>query len=497
MRVLPVLLFLLVGPSDAPGQTPTPVLPDLDRLARSLVQQAPPLALSIAVVQGDSIVHLAGYGRRHPDSAAPVTPRTAFYIASSTKSFTALTAAVLAARGVVDLDAPIRRYVPEFALPAPLDAASVTLRRLLSHRGGFESGPLSFRTAYVGDLSADSLFTVLVRSAVPVDTGFTYTNTAFIIAARVLERVTGTPWQQLIARELLVPLSLSRTTAYPSQARDWELVTGYGPGRDGLGPVAPKTDATMHAAGGMLMSAADAAVWLKAQLNGGIVDGRRILPAATVEATHLQLASQRANFLEIRSFGYALGWQIGELDGDTIYHHFGNYPGAFAHVSFVPARRVGVVVFSNTELPAFGPVTSTIARRAYDLLAGRPDRDLMYESYADSVAARVNRMKDFLRADFQRRTTRPTVPPRGWRAYAGTYDGGDMGSITIVVHGDSAAELRYGTARSALEVFSGDTLRVEMPPGRSGSPVPAEFGEDGRAQTIRVAGFPFTRRSAR
>lgn len=469
------------------------VEPELDEFVRSIVERAAPLAVSVVVVRGDSVVHLAGYGLRDREQSLPVTPQSSFYIASSTKSFTALTAALLAARGAVDLDAPVSRYAPEFRLPPPLDASRITLRRLLSHRAGFESGAVAFRTAYSGDLVPDSLLAVLSRSAVPVDTTFTYTNTAFIVAARVLERATDSPWQELVAQEILNPLGLLRTTAVPSSASDWELVQGYGPGPDGFRVVPPKPDETMHAAGGMLMSGEDAGIWLRAQLAPGRVSGRQGLPASVIAATHQPHAAHADTTDNIHRIGYALGWQIGILDGDTLYYHLGNYPGAFAHVSFIPSRGIGVAVFANSELPAFGPVTGTIATRAYDLLLDRRHREREYAAFTDSIGSRRNRMAEIFRVDARRRAERPTVPPRGWSVYAGHYYGGDMGSVTIVAHGDSAAELRYGQIRAPLEVFSGDTLRVEVPPGRSGRPMPVTFGADGRVSSVTVADTVFTR----
>jgi len=484
-------MVLTTGP--ATPSSAQQVHPELDRFVRALVARAAPLALSVVVVRRDSVVHLAGYGLRDREQSLPVTPQSSFYIASSTKSFTALTAALLAARGVVDLEAPVTRYAPEFRLPPPLDVSRITLRRLLSHRAGFESGPLSFRTAYTGDLVPDSLLAVVARSAVPVDTTFTYTNTAFIVAARVLERATGTRWQQLVADEILNPLGLRRTTAVPSSAQGWELVQGYGPGPDGFRVVPPKSDETMHAAGGILMSAEDAGRWLRAQLTGGRVSGRPHLPAAVLASTHQPQAVYAATTEGIRRIGYALGWQIGILDGDTLYHHLGNYPGAFAHVSFIPSRGIGVAVFANSDMPAFGPVTGTIATHAYDLLLERGHRGATHAAFIDSIGPRRDRMAEVFRVEGRRRAARPQVPPRGWGVYVGQYHGGDMGSVSVVARGNRAAELRYGQLRAPLEVFSGDTLRVEVPPGRTGRPMPVTFGADGRVSSVTVAGIVFTR----
>src|SRR6185369_6530600 len=218
----------------------------------------------------------------------------------------------------------ITRYAPEFALPPPLDGKRVTLRVMLSHRGGFDSDPLTFRTAFSGTLGEDSLLAVLARTATPVDTSFEYTNTQYIVAARVLERVTGTPWQDLLARDVFEPLGLREATARASHAARNETAVGWAYGPAGWRRLPPKVDATMHAAGGMFMSAADVARWLRAQMADGRVGGVQVFPPGVVASTHVLTAAQRDTFDGIPRFGYGLGWQLGILGADTLVHHFGN-----------------------------------------------------------------------------------------------------------------------------------------------------------------------------
>jgi CubicO group peptidase (beta-lactamase class C family) len=479
----------LALPRVARGQT----IPALDAFYRSVAAKAAPFSFSVVVVRNDTVVHLAGYGTLDSVGTRPVTKRTPFYIASSTKSFTALTAALLANRGVLDLDAPIARYAPDFILPSPLDASRVTLRRLLSHRAGFESGPLAFRTAYVGNLAQADLLSVLARTAQAVDTGFTYTNTQFIVAARVMERVTGLKWQDLLLREVGVPLGLESMTARPSRLDPSTLLQGLIAGPSGFARFPVKPDDIMHAAGGLMLSSEDAGRWLRVQLNKGRLGRSQVFPAEVIRETHRPLARQSDRFENIDRFGYALGWQVGLLDDDTLYHHLGNYPGSFAHVSFMPARGTGVAVFANSDMPVFGMAMQVLAQRAYDAALGIDKRAASYAVYADSLGRGTQRMFDIFRSDYQRRATRPKAPPRGWRAYAGTYHEPEYGDLEIVATSDSTAELRFGAMRSPLTTFAGDTVRVEMPVGRNGRPAPVSFGSDGRVATITVNGRVFVR----
>jgi hypothetical protein len=330
------------------------------------------------------------------------------------------------------------------------------------------------------------------QTARPVDTTFTYTNTQYILAALIMERVTGTPWQDLLVQEVGRPLGLSHMTARTSTlARD--AAHGVVPGPTGYQWSPPKDDRIMHAAGGLLLSATDAGRWLVAQLNDGRVDGRQVFPARVIRETHRIVARQRGNFENIDRFGYALGWQVGLLHGDTLYHHFGNFPGAFAHVSFMPGHGVGVVVLTNSEMPAFGMAASVLAQRAYDAVLNREERDVFYATYPESLSRAAQRMFGIFTSDYARRSARPRTPPRGWQAYAGNYAAPEMGRVRIVAHADTAAEIHYGVMRSRLEVLSGDTLRVEVPPGRGGTAMPATFGRDGKADSINLRGTTFRR----
>ena len=98
--------------------------------------------MSIAVVRDTQVIYAKGFGWADVEARRPVTPQTIFYIASTTKSFTGLAAAMLAEQGRLDLDAPLTRYLPTAKLQAPLNPDSITLRALLSHTHGIDNdGP--------------------------------------------------------------------------------------------------------------------------------------------------------------------------------------------------------------------------------------------------------------------------------------------------------------------------------------------------------------------
>ncbi len=135
--------------------------------------------LSIAVVQGDEVVYVRGFGAADLEQDVPATADTDFYIASSTKSFTALAAALLDLDGVIDLDAPITRYTAGVEFDPALDADHVTLRELLAHTHGFENRPISARAAFTGEHTPEVMWDLLAETSPNADAPhgtFEYTN---------------------------------------------------------------------------------------------------------------------------------------------------------------------------------------------------------------------------------------------------------------------------------------------------------------------------------
>lgn len=304
--------------------------------------------LAVAVVQDSAVVYLRGFGYRDVEAKLPVTPQTTFYIASSTKSFTGLLAALLAYEGKLDLDAPMSLYLPEARLPAPLSPDAVTVRELLTHTFGFENEPIVTRTAYTGQYTPELLVRLLEHST-PNEFGkaFSYSNLGYVLTSLIIDRLENRSWKDILSQKVLQPLGMKHTTSYVSKATEWPLAVPYfrRVERERL-PFAKK-DNTMHAAGGLLSTAEDLANWLLVNINNGRLEGRQVFPAAVMHRVHRQQTSLDQQFYRFHRFGYGVGWYLADYEGDTLYHHFGSFSGFRAHISFMPASRIGVAVLMN------------------------------------------------------------------------------------------------------------------------------------------------------
>ena len=452
---------------------------------------------AVIVVGRDGPMFVRGFGVRDVETREPVTAGTGFYIASSTKPFTGTLAALLASRGVVDLDAPLSRYLPELRMNAPLSADSVTLRALLTHTSGLRNNPIVFRTAFSGEHD-DALLLRMLAQSEPRPRTYAYDNLGYVVAALAMERATGRDWQDLLKSEVFQPLGMTRTTARVSEATaaGWPLAEPHMTMPEGVQRIADlKTDNTMHAAGGIYTTPDDLARWLQAQLTMGRVDGRQVLPEAVVRLAQTPAAMHTDTFYRYVRSGYGLGWQTADYEGERMIQHFGGFEGWRAHVSFLPDRGMGVAVLINESGPISGPVADVIATYAYDLLLGRPDVNAKYAAERTRMMEGAARSRQAILTDRANRATRPPTPDERKPFFVGTYENEMMGTFSVRLNESRELWATLGGMSARMDPFTRpDALRMELLSGR-GQPVRFHFRDDRTpADSVTLDGRTFRRR---
>jgi CubicO group peptidase (beta-lactamase class C family) len=429
--------------------------------------------LSIAVVSGERVVYARGFGYRDLKAKLPVTPQTQFYIASTTKSFTATAAKLLADEGKFDLDAPLKKYFPNLVLKAPLASEQITIRDLLTHRSGISNEAINFRTAYTGQYDANVLLELLASYSKPVSPEFRYSNIGYLVAALAMEKATGERWQQIVERKIFQPLELKSTTAYASKAKaSGDFARPYLAASGGTFDELPyKEDSTMHAAGGIWSSGEDLAKWLVLNMNGGKYAGRQVISAASLEEVLAPQINQKRDFYRFKRYGYSLGWNIGTYNGEKFIHCFGEFAGFRPHVSFMPERKIGVVVLVNESTDAF-LLPDLIACDIYDHLLGRKPLNANTNPEIDKYVANLQKEKDErakkaaaapATSSTPEKKSEPTLP---LTAYAGEYENPEWGKIVVALNANTLS-LRFGVINSTLKHLTGDTFEAKLRPGDS------------------------------
>ncbi len=294
----------------------------------------------------DGRERLAGYGVTSVENPLPVTADTLFQIGSTTKTVTATIVMRLVEQGLIDLDRPVRDTVPELRLQDKTAEATVTMRHLLTHMGGWLGD--FFRETGSGD---DALARYVEEMAgleqvVPVGMVWAYNNAGFGLAGRVIEKVTGRPYEAVAQEMVLDPLGMTNSFFFPAEVMSRRFVAGHSV-HEGEGPVVERPWAlarSAHAVGGLCSSARDQMRYARFHLGDGATEtGERLLSAETMAA--MQSPQCSAN-LE-RQMG--LSWFLRDMAGTPTVLHGGATNGQQSAFVMAPSRRFAITVLTNGD----------------------------------------------------------------------------------------------------------------------------------------------------
>lgn len=458
--------------------------------------------ISLAVVKDNQIIYEHYSGFADPDRNLKVEPNTCFYIASSTKSFTALATLKLVDQGILNMEKSLQDYFPELEFDPELHADKITLHHLLSHTSGIDNFPIVLATAYTGIHDDESLLKLLELYSTPNQDAplgeFEYTNVGYVIAGMIMKRETGKDWQKVLAEEVFEPAGMKQTSAYISEAtkKGWEVAKPTSQLlKEGVIEVLDleKQDNTMHPAGGMVTTAEDLGKWLILQLNEGYRGCKQVFDPELIKESHEVQAKQDNRFRSIERFGYGYGWNLGETPaGDTLIHHFGGFSGAHAEVSFVQSKNTGIAVMCN-ESDLGGEIALMLTYYIYDYFG---DRENLDEFYSD----RLNDLGDKIENIYQRiRESRAERAKRTWELelpfadYAGDYHHDYLGTIQVRNPEENDLTVKFGNLHSPpAEPFPRpNSIRVELIPG-SGNVLQFEL-EDEKVKDAVINGIEFNR----
>ncbi|ACZ91357.1 serine hydrolase domain-containing protein [Streptosporangium roseum] len=340
-NVLAAICFALLPPAaaDVPSPPPTGPIPTgavtpaaVDAFVAEYREKTGLPGAAVAITKGTEVIHAAGYG----ETAAgdPVTADTPMAVASVSKSFTSLAVMQLVEKGEVDLDRPVRGYLPEFTMADPR-AARITVRQLLNQTSGMADS--AFREKSLpqpGTLEGAVARLRTAELAADPGTVFSYHNTNYQVAARLVEVVSGEPFAGYLRAHVFAPLGMRNSTTIdtdrdlPDSARGHLYILGQA-------VALPEPTGFGNGSGGVLSSANDMARWLIAQNNG-------ILSPASI--TEMRTPSEQDE-------EYALGWSIGETErGTPVVRHGGDLFTSTAEQLLMPVSGYGVAVMANTGM---------------------------------------------------------------------------------------------------------------------------------------------------
>jgi CubicO group peptidase (beta-lactamase class C family) len=316
----------------------------------------------------------ACHGVTSIENPLPVDPDTLFLLGSVTKTYTATTLLRLVADGRVELDAPVRRYVPELRLRDERAAAEVTVLNLLNHTAGLDWGLI----ADFGE-GDDALAAYVARMAElnlvgPPGGRASYSQAGYDLAGRIVEKVTGWTFERAVASLVLEPLGLQHSFFSRDDVMTRRFVVGHNRGEDGRLSIARlwRRSRGDNPGGGLVSSAADQLRWARFHLGDGRAQGgERLLPTEVLHRMKEPTVALRASTL---GDAIGIGWFLREVDGVATVGHGGSANGQFAELLTVPERDFAVVALSNAG-PDGTNCNQAVVRWALQAYLGVTDRD--------------------------------------------------------------------------------------------------------------------------
>jgi CubicO group peptidase (beta-lactamase class C family) len=319
---------------------------ELQEALDQLVAELGVTGVAVGVLH-DGEEHYAYAGVTSVENPLPVDETTLFQFGSTGKTFTATALVRLAEQGKVDLDAPVRTYVPELQLKDEDAAARVTVLQLLNHTAGWEGDLMEDMGN--GDDALEKYVTRMatIEQVTPLGETVSYNNASLSLAGRVIEKVMGTTYEKALTELVLEPLGMTSTWFFPNDIMTRRFAVGHTRHEDGTITVARPWALPRSAtpAGGLSANARDQLAWARFHLGDGTAaDGTRVLSEESLKAMQQPTADMRGSAL-----GDAVGmsWLLAEIGGVKTVAHGGTTNGQYSDFLLVPERGFGVISMSN------------------------------------------------------------------------------------------------------------------------------------------------------
>ena len=323
-----------------------------DKIATDALAATGVPSASVAVVKDGQLAYVKSYDDARVESKTPATPAMRYSIGSISKQFTAAAMLLLQEQGKLSLDDKVGKYVPDLTR-----ANEVTIRQLLSHTSGYQD---YWPQDYVmpGMLKPTTAKAIMDSWAkIPLDfepgSKWQYSNTNFVVAGVIIEKVSGMPLLKFLQEKVFTPLGMKSVADIDAARLGDTDPTGYL--RYALGPPRPapkEGPGWLFAAGELAMPASELAKW-----DISIMDQKLLKPASYREFAKDTLLTNGTNT------AYGLGVGVRNQGGHRILSHGGEVSGFTAENDVFPDDRVAVIVLTNQDAAsASGIIASGIAQ---------------------------------------------------------------------------------------------------------------------------------------
>jgi len=317
---------------------------------------------SVVVVKDGKVIFRKGYGMANLELGVPVEPDMIFRLGSVTKQFTAVAILILAEQGKLSLDDEITKFLPDY----PAKTQRVTVEQLLTHTSGIKSYTSlpEWLLIWRKDTELNDLICLFKDKPSDFAPGerWSYNNSGYVLLGAIIEKVSGQSYQDFVEKNIFQRLGMAHSF-YDNTARVIpRRVTGYSKGKDGY-INAPYLSMTQpHAAGALVSSVDDLALWDAALYTDKLVKQETLKRAWTP-----------AKLTNGKPTHYGFGWAINSYEGHTVIEHGGGINGFSTYALRMPEDRVFVAVLTNKD--SGGPGPARVVLKIAALTVGKPYRE--------------------------------------------------------------------------------------------------------------------------
>lgn len=483
---LSVLLFAVCTTAQP---TIDPRLKGLDTFSLRLLKDWNAAGVTIAVVEKGKVVYTGGFGYRNLEKKLPVTENTQFAIGSCTKAFTSSIIGMLEKDGKLDIDKPVRNYLPELKFQNEYANDHVTLRDMMTHRTGLPRHDLSW---YASWATRDE-FLKRIQFLEPTSElreKWQYNNFMFMAQGAVIEKITGKSWEQNMNEKIFKPLGMNNTnlsTKEMEKSNDYSLAFIT---KDSIIKSIPfRNIDAMGPAGSVNSSAKDMAKWLITWINDGKYNGKEIIPSSyRNQAISIQMAmgggTPGKENPDVHITGYGFGWMISSYRGHYRVEHGGGIDGFISTTGFFPSDSIGIFVSSNQ-----GQVTSSIRNFIADKML-----KLNFVDWNKTQIEANKKAKESAKAIVKNDSIGHvfnTKPSQDLKNYSGSFSNPGYGSIDIILK-DGKLTSKFSSIDIRLDHFHYDQFKaVILDPSLEGrEPIRFSFHIDDKGEINKLT-VPF------
>ena len=308
--------------------------------------------MSLVIVKDGVVIYAKGLGYKDFEKKIAVTPDTQFGIGSATKAFTALSVLMAADEGKLSLDDSPKKYLPYFKMKDADTDKNMNVRDLMTHSSGLNRTDLAMLT---GKLNRQELIQVVgeAQPMAKLHEKFFYNNIMFAAAGEIAAQVQKMSYEKLIPARIFAPLGMTNSTmTIPEFEKAKDYSFGYEYSFDTKEtrrlPFRP-IDAT-NPAGSIGSSANDMAKWITFVMNGGTINGKRLVS----EKNYAEWTKPQMNVTPNGKVAYGLGWFLQDWNGLKVVQHGGNIDGFNSMVAMIPEKKLGFVMLTNVTASPLG-----------------------------------------------------------------------------------------------------------------------------------------------